>query len=641
MSPQATFDFDAAEKQHSGRTEQFVTQPEPEREAHGPHLFSDQMEFRKRMREGEMTAAELRATFARMVVSKDAFIADLLATRDAKRLKVLAANLGCIDAARNTKAKNAKAVFERLLFDFSPENSVVLEVFGKETLESAIAKHVEKVTDEALQAMFAGFREQAAARKKALENPETLEEFRTFSAKNGEDALSDEQLARMDALEAELTRQQRVERQPSTVTQIESDGAAELQFSIKEGFHTKRQCPLWIVQLSTRVDKATFAELKQKAKMLGGWYSSFKKDDAGFQFTTPDSAEKFAGLLGGDADRTDELEARKAHKEETAAERLSRLADDLEESAEQALAADGDKLKNTARRADMAAGMRARAFADFTLAQTINCIALALERGTAGFLDGIRHKTHVALLQLTLKRAMWAHRRKASQVGWHEDDRAPDATDVRFAVYPYPAVYKRHLEEAIARVENRKGCKQAARQMRRRIQRADEYVVFEQEYDIGELTSFIFRIRGHVDAAWLDSALEDYKRLRAAGIHDVHELRSALREFLEHTAAPRGDDPVTKAEDELRGKQLPGFFPTPGPLIEQMLELANISDGDRCLSRAAAKEISSMRSLRGIPAAKCWVLSTTAVCKRFSRPKDMTSLSRTSSSFMTPPSMRS
>lgn len=48
-------------------------------------------------------------------------------------------------------------------------------------------------------------------------------------------------------------------------------GDGELVFSLTQGFHEKRQCPLWMVQLSTRVDKAAYGELKRKASQLGGW----------------------------------------------------------------------------------------------------------------------------------------------------------------------------------------------------------------------------------------------------------------------------------------------------------------------------------------------------------------------------------
>ena len=77
--------------------------------------------------------------------------------------------------------------------------------------------------------------------------------------------------------------------------------------------------------------------------------------------------------------------------------------------------------------------------------------------------------------------------------------------------------------------------------------------------------------------------MEDYKRVRAAKLGDIYELRAALREFLHHRQAKQSDNPITKAEDALRGQKLPGFFPTPAPVIEQMLECAQVAPGHRVL----------------------------------------------------------
>ena len=68
--------------------------------------------------------------------------------------------------------------------------------------------------------------------------------------------------------------------------------------------------------MDQRVERSTFNELKRKASMLGGWYSSFKKADAGFQFKSEDVAQRFVSLSAGDADRTDVLDNRNARKME-------------------------------------------------------------------------------------------------------------------------------------------------------------------------------------------------------------------------------------------------------------------------------------------------------------------------------------
>ena len=94
---------------------------------------------------------------------------------------------------------------------------------------------------------------------------------------------------------AESTRLQRANQKTATVEQFDGD-LEGLQITIKEGYHTRQEIPLWICQLSERIDRATFTDLKIKAKQLGGWWSSFKKADAGFQFKSEESAQKFQSL---------------------------------------------------------------------------------------------------------------------------------------------------------------------------------------------------------------------------------------------------------------------------------------------------------------------------------------------------------
>lgn len=63
----------------------------------------------------------------------------------------------------------------------------------------------------------------------------------------------------------------------------------------------------------------------------------------------------------------------------------------------------------------------------------------------------------------------------------------------------------------------------------------------------------------------------------------------ALRELVPHLAGAREDDPVTRAEDELRGRALRGFFPTPRPIIEKMLDAAAIEPTHRVLEPSCGK----------------------------------------------------
>ena len=296
------------------------------------------------------------------------------------------------------------------------------------------------------------------------------------------------------------------------------------------------------------------------------------------------------------------LESRKERKELTAAERLHELATELNERAEATIEQSNESLQNTARRADIQSGVRGRAYADQAMSRTLHSIAEALSRGEANYLDGIRHKTHAETLDAVLYSAKWAriraHKREASESTFEHGRRVDQIENepigpvtIRFAEFPYPSIYKRHVEDLVSQCRNRSGAKQAADKMRKRLAREKEdYCSFTAEHDIEALADFLDRAKSvGADVDRVSSSLENYKRLRRANITDVHELRAALREYLSHRGEARGDSPVQIAERELIGKKLPGFFPTPRPVIERMFELAEVEAQHKVLEPSCGK----------------------------------------------------
>ena len=351
----------------------------------------------------------------------------------------------------------------------------------QQTLEDAIKERVSAITQEDLDAHFKSVGVERAAHEKAISEPKTLQDFRTFIRYRGEDELTDEQLAAYDKLRADQTRERRAaEKSPETVAKIESE-VGDLEFEITEGYHSKRDCTLHIVRLSARVDRAVFSELKIKAKQLGGWYSSFVKSQAGFQFLERETAEKFVALLSSDQDRSEELSARRERKEQSAAERLTRLASELHNRADDAIEQSKQSLQNTSRRAEMQAGIRGRAYRDQALAQTIARVAQALETGDAKYLDGIRHKSHVELLTRLAERAKTKHlaavergrRERGEELSFDAREAGRERpvvlSDISFASYPHPTIYKRHLLEAVEKTRHAKGAIQSSKKMAKRL----------------------------------------------------------------------------------------------------------------------------------------------------------------------------
>lgn len=572
----------------------------------GAYTLDDWTKFRQRCLTGDTNAAVLQAEFARIKAGKSYFIETLINTKSADQLRMMAVQRGILDARRHTKQENAAAIYRVCLSSFTLGDSVSYQPL-QETYEEAVERLVLAITDEQIAAEHERVNRRREEQAKALNNPETLLEFAIFSRERGLNELTDEQFARWDTLHADRIREDRKSRkQRETVEQFQSGEIAGMEFRIVEGYHDREQVPLWIVRLSTRVERETFQELKIKATQLGGWWSSFKKDAAGFQFRSRESADKFAGLSEGDVDRSEELLARKLRKMDSASERLFAVSENLETKSTAALAADDAKLKNTARRADMAASMRAAAYNDQADAKTLRSIAAALARGEAKYLDGLWNAAQVRSLEAILKQARRERIRERLKEegleqrshGWSrrydELEHEPlSAADARFAKYPKPHLYRGHLVQAFAQLENKPGVKQVTAKMRKLVNsrsKEQDDVEFVNEYQIKLLEDFLGRAKAAGMKAWhLDHCLNVYKRLQSAHIEDAHELRSALRELAPHLATAADDDPVKRAEDDLRGKDLPSFFPTPRPVIERMLAAAAIEPTHRVLEPSCGK----------------------------------------------------
>lgn len=83
--------------------------------------------------------------------------------------------------------------------------------------------------------------------------------------------------------------------------------------------------------------------------------------------------------------------------------------------------------------------------------------------------------------------------------------------------------------------------------------------------------------------------LEKHDRLKAADITTGFELRAALREYLPLKMDQEKESPISKAERELKGQKISGFFPTPRGLIDHMLDHADIGPGMSVLEPSAGK----------------------------------------------------
>lgn len=123
----------------------------------------------------------------------------------------------------------------------------------------------------------------------------------------------------------------------------------------------------------------------------------------------------------------------------------------------------------------------------------------------------------------------------------------------------------------------------------------DRLVTFDDPKDIEAMRTAASRLRRSPRRDLqrigenLNWQLEDYKRMQAMDIQTPAELRAALREYLPLRAGVDREDPIKAKERALRGRKIEGFFPTPRPLIDRMLDVAQIKPGESVLEPSAGK----------------------------------------------------
>ena len=322
-----------------------------------------------------------------------------------------------LDAARN--------VFS-LGRDYGPQGYFMGEYEEyKEAQNKAFADMIDATTDEDLKAYAdkiaeanAERRKAANALEKAIQNPQTLDDFRKYvtaklrqgmSESEVRMSLTPEQRAKMDDLHAEDTRKGRASRPAPAVTAASVSTGGDIVATK----HTKTGEDLYVVRPAERVERDQYNIWNAAAKRMGGWYSSFRGNGAvpGFQFKTRESADAFLAYVGGDTEGAKQVaqERRDAFaddRSQSAVERLTEMADRLEDRADESLSR--DRKANTARRARMAASAEASANADKAMARTMRNIANAIKDGKAKFLDKVRQKVQVEMLASFVRDAKYS-----------------------------------------------------------------------------------------------------------------------------------------------------------------------------------------------------------------------------------------
>jgi hypothetical protein len=467
------------------------------------------------------------------------------------------------------KSKLVDFVLQNLLAQYTRPSGESISYWYNESYIGAIDKLVAKVTDEHIANYAAVVAAERAAKDKALTDPETLEEFTLFFRVKTISQLSDEKLALYDCLVFEKEKAEAHAAVSREVEAIDLGGSGLMK--IKEGWHSKRQCPIWIVGLTERLEKETYAPLARKARLLGARWSTWgPKEDHGFVFWKEADAQAFMDLAAGEnANLEERMARREKDKQERAADRLSQYADRHLDAAQAEL--NRDRLENTWRRAQMASSAEARANSDKAFAVTVANVATALESGQLEALSKLRFATQLAELIIILHRAN-ADAVQEEKGRWvPSDERRPVAlSDVRFANFSWPYL---NVDDAIAAALQLKG-KRGATTARKVL---ENYAARTQDdgrhwFRINSLGNALAVMEMLHKTGSRQERLKEsfagFKRLIRTGIGSPPMLRHALRELVPLLAETDRENELTKKIRALAGRKIDGYFPTPQPVLE-------------------------------------------------------------------------
>ncbi|HCJ7433590.1 TPA: PLxRFG domain-containing protein [Citrobacter freundii] len=434
--------------------------------------------------------------------------------------------------------------------------------------------------------------------RSAIDNPQTLDDYRTLIKAKGRAVLTAEQGEKYDQLLAEhQIEQQKTQKETPRVTEgFTHDDALQIN-PVEQGKNSKTGETVYNVNLQTRLGTEKFKEAAGMARKLGGGYWR-----GNFWFPSPEKAQQFTGWLrGASVDHSIVDVERRIQKQEQQQERLTITSDRLRDSAEDRLNA--DRKVNTVKRLREAASAMDQANRDLRDADIMQKIAEGIADGGLKYLSGIRHKTQIDTLRGIARRLVYdipqdvrdtlSYTTADGKREWNDD--VPLTSRVKYARYPMLDWHPSTLFDVIGQMGDARGYKLAASELRLSQQR---------EHGMSRLPAG--RKANDKLAAYLSGQpgswpeyVAEYNRLQRAGITTRPLLRAALVELEKLSGdIPLNDIPkIQKMEMDLRKKlawdrnAFNDFFPTPESRADWIASEADIHPGMDVLEPSAGNGV--------------------------------------------------
>lgn len=273
--------------------------------------------------------------------------------------------------------------------------------------------------------------------------------------------------------------------------------------------------------------------------------------------------------------------AKQAAKLRTAAAKVIETAD---------LELNRDRLTNTHKRASQASSAIQQAERARAIGVTMGNLADAIESGEAKHLSAISTKAAVETLENALQRAVI---QADAHLSYHDSlqrrGRPPEPPDLLQAKLPVPGI---HGDIARSYVNDLRKIKQGklADWLESRISGRDDKVALPIDKAKEIVAALNKAVSRDIIKPWhVEGDVRTLDRFYRIGIKTDLDLRLALAEFAMFREGARKEDPIKKMEQALIGLKIPGYFPTPTGIVDDMIERAGIKPGMRVLEPSAGK----------------------------------------------------
>ena len=571
-------------------------------------------------REGRLKLSDYRNAF-QLLVDNNEEIKDRLGKYNKKTLFVMF-RLPSHYFGTTKKPEVVKMAFKRIRNHYllnRPSPNFTLPSFSGESVENAEKKYLkllleifESTTEEDLKNYHEytlkkneALIQAKKAAHKALENPETWDEFQIFIDKKTVSALTESQLAKYDALCSDRGVKAR-----KANTAKNSDISTDISLStytLVKTKHSKKGEDRFVLQLSgDRMGKSEFKELACIARQLDGNYVNVRcarmwGTIPGFQFLSENDRSNFIDLLNGNTvSIADKLASRNSKKQEKRIDHLQVLANDQQVRNEERLNA--TRNINTPRQAAIASGIETDSNEKINFSKLMRKIALKIAEGKLSYLSMLQHGTQLS----ELKRTLYSIEYRAPQEFTHTtgDGKLVFNTDITFdeklkyVHLPKLEVSIRDLKKLSEEWLAVKGYILSARKIQKNIavygQDNERYVnIASHQWDgvRDKINRYSVDSKQPSVTCNIKNQMLRVQRLKQLNIYCESDLRNALRELnaIEVLVDKTEMDPLLQKERALIGSDIPGFVPSTKPLAEEITVDADIEPWHRVLEPNGGK----------------------------------------------------